>query len=223
MKIESPEPAVRTIAVLGAGKVGTAIARLAIAAGYRVLIAGSGEVAKISLIVEVVTPGAVAVSAAEAVAGSDIVVLALPLGKYRSIPVPLLGGKIVIDAMNYWQPVDGVLAEFEGADRSTSEIVADLLPESRVVKTFSHLGYHQLEDEARPVGTVGRVALAVAGDDGDAVADVSTLVDALGFDPVDAGPLRSGRRFEAGTALFGAPMSAEPMRELLELAGAEAA
>ena len=222
MNIETPTPP-RTIGILGAGKVGTAIARLAVAAGFRVLIAGSGDVSRIALIVEIVTPGAVAVTAAEAVADSDIVVLALPLGKYRSIPVPLLTGKIVIDAMNYWQPIDGVLAEFEGADRSTSEIVADLLPASRVVKTFSHLGYHQLEDEARPFGVAGRIALAIAGDDHDAVDDVAALVDALGFDPVDAGPLQAGRQFESGTPLFGAPMDESSMRALLDLDEADAA
>lgn len=206
---------IRTVGILGAGKVGTVIARLAVAAGYRVLIAGSGAVSRIALIVEVVTPGAMAVTAAEAAAGSDVVILALPLGKYRSIPVPLLDGKLVIDAMNYWEPVDGVLAEFEGAERSTSEIVADLIPHARVVKTFSHLGYHQLEDEARSAGTAGRVALAIAGDDRVAVEQVAELVNALGFDPVNAGPLAAGLRFQAGTPLFGTPMGRAEMLALL--------
>ena len=205
---------IRTVGILGAGKVGTVIARLAVAAGYRVLIAGSGDVSRIALIVEVVTPGATAVTAAAA-AGSDVVILALPLGKYRSIPVPLLDGKLVIDAMNYWEPVDGVLAEFEGAERSTSEIVADLVPHARVIKTFSHLGYHQLEDEARSAGTPGRVALAIAGDDRVAVEQVAELVDALGFDPVLAGPLAAGLRFQAGTPLFGTPMGRVEMLNLL--------
>ena len=199
-----------TIAILGAGKVGTVLARLAVAAGYRVLIAGSGEVSKIALIVEIVTPGAIATTAAEAVAEADMVILTLPLGKYHTIPTRALRGKLVIDAMNYWPPTDGTLPlSFDDEDIGTSEVVAERLNNAAVVKTLNHVGYHELESYARPHGFVDRRALGVAGDDPDAVATISAFIDRIGFDAVRVGPLSAGRVLQPGGPVFGAVLRRE--------------
>jgi len=204
-----------TIGILGAGKLGTVLARLSVAAGYRTLVAGSGDPSAIALILDVMSPGAFAVSASQAAQQADIVILAVPLGKRTSLPLEQLRDKIVIDSMNYWPDVDGVIDEFEGGIAS-SLVVADLLSGARLVKAFSHLGYHQLAEDARPQGAADRHALAIAGDDDQAVAAVSDLVDRFGFDPVIAGGLATSVRFGPGSDLFGVSTDrAEVTRRLL--------
>jgi predicted dinucleotide-binding enzyme len=194
------------LAVLGAGHVGPVIARLAIAAGYPVAIATSGDPDDIALITELVIPGARPRWASDAIADADIVVLAIPLHRFAELDPGLLAGKVVVDAMNYWPASDGVLTAFEDGSahsRGSSEIVAERLAGSAVVKALNHIGYHELEDRARPAGAPDRRAAGLAGDDPAAVAAVAELTSRLGYDPVRLGGLRAGRVLQPGGPVFG--------------------
>ena len=191
----------RRLAVLGAGHVGPVIARLAIQAGYQVAIATSGDPEDIALITELVIPGAQPRWASDAVADADIVVLAIPLHRFLDVAPGLLSGKLVVDAMNYWPASDGVLSAFE--DGGSSEIVARRLSGSTVVKALNHIGYHELEDRARPAGTPDRRAAGVTGDDPAAVTAIAGLVDRIGYDPVRLESLRAGRVLQPGGPVFG--------------------
>jgi predicted dinucleotide-binding enzyme len=212
-EIPDPRP---TVGILGAGKVGTVLGRLLVAAGFRVVIAGSGAPSRISLIIDVLVPGAVAMSAEQVARDAEIVILALPLGKYRSVPREQLAGKLVIDAMNYWWEVDGIRDDLRDPRTSTSELVQSFLPASRVVKAFNHMGYHDLDEGPREHGDPGRKGLALAGDDPADVSAVAALIDAVGFDPVLAGTLRDSISLEPGSELFGANFSASAVRAALD-------
>ena len=203
-----------TIGILGAGRVGTAVARQALRAGHTVKIATGRPADEIRLLTEVIVPGATAVDREE-LRGSDLIIVAVPLHKYRSIDTSILQGHTVIDTMNYWAPVDGIMDEFEqGA--SASEVIAEFFGDVRLVKTLNHIGYGDIEVDSYPAGDPKRRALAVAADDEQAKQMVSAFIDSLGYDAVDAGPLSAGKTFENGTEIFNGRHTAEQMRALLD-------
>ena len=197
-----------TLGIVGAGKLGTTLARAALAAGCDVAIAASGPPDEIALTVDVLAPGARAVATDEAVRDADVVVLAVPTHRFRELPKDLFAGKILIDAMNYWEPVDGLDDELAAAPDGTSTIVQQHFPSARVVKGLNQLGYHELDELRRPKGAPNRIAVGAAGDDGVAVRAVMRLIDRLGFDPVDAGPLANGPALEPDGSPFAITYSA---------------
>ena len=194
------------IAVLGVGHSGPVIARVAMAAGYPVSIAASGDPENIELIAQVLAPGAEPRWAADAAREAGIVVLAIPLHKFATLDPALVAGKLVVDAMNYWPAVDGVQELFEDRRCGSSEIVQRRLARSTIVKTLNQIGYHDLEDERRPAGSPDRRALGVASDDPGAADVVAELIDRIGYDAVRLDSLSAGRLLEPGGPVFGVPV-----------------
>jgi len=191
------------IAVLGAGHVGPVIARVAIDAGYEVSIAASGDPDDIALITEILAPGAKPRWAADAVADADVVVLAIPLHRFASFDPSSVAGKIVVDVMNHWPPIDGTQQLFEDRQYGSSEIVARRLTESAIVKTLNHIGYHELEEDRRPMDSPDRRALGIAGDDRTSVDMVAEVVERIGYDVVRLGGISAGGLLEPGSPAFG--------------------
>lgn len=219
--MNSSDADVRTIGILGAGRVGTAVARQALATGYDVTIATAKPVEEIAMLVDIVTPGVVATDAAE-VTTADLVVIAVPLHKHRTVDPQLLAGRTVVDVMNYWAPTDGRIDAFEDDPRTSSEVIQDFLAGADVVKTLNHIGYHELESDGRPAGDADRRALALAGDSEAAKARVAGFLDRMGYDPVDAGELAAGRAFQPGTQIFNGTHTADQLRGLLREAAVPA-
>ena len=211
----NPEVDDLRLGIVGAGKYGTTLARAAIAAGYDVAISGSGPADDIALTVDVLAPGAHATTTAEVVRHADIIVLAVPTHRFRELSRELFAGKILIDAMNYWQPVDGDDPELTAARDGTSMIVQERFRSARVVKSLNQLGYHQLEENRHPKGAPERIAIGAAGDDQFAVRKVMRLLDRLGFDPVDAGPLNNGLALEPDGSPIATTYSADQLSKLV--------
>jgi predicted dinucleotide-binding enzyme len=193
-----------------------------VAGGYDVAISGSGPAERIELIVEVLAPGARALTTSEVVSYADLIILAIPMHRFRQLPRDLFAGKILIDAMNYWEEIDGVDAQLETAPAGTSKLVEEWFLSARVVKGLNHLGYFKFEKSRLPRGTPGRIAMAAASDDRDALAKVLRLIDTLGFDPVDAGRLDAGLALQPGGPVFGAGHTAKELSNLLEREAASA-
>lgn len=203
------------LGIVGAGKIGTAIARAAVAGGYDVAISGSGAVERIELIVEVLAPGAHPATTEDVVHHAELIVLAVPMHHFRDLPSDLFDGKVLVDAMNYWEELDGIDEDLATAPMGTSHVVQQHFPLARVVKSLNHLGYFKFDQGRRPRGAPDRLAMAVAGKDPDAVAAAMRLIDQLGFDAVDAGSLDDGVVLQPGGPVFGIGLSADKLKAFL--------
>jgi 8-hydroxy-5-deazaflavin:NADPH oxidoreductase len=210
--------ATTTIGFIGAGHIGSQVARLAVSHGYAAVISNSRGPDTLAALVAELGTSARAATATEAARAGDIVVVAVPLKNYREVPVEPLAGKIVIDTNNYYPQRDGHIPELDNESTTTAELLQAHLPTSKVVKAFNHIYAAQLTTDGQPAGTTNRRALVIAGDDLAAKATVSRLLDQFGFDTVDAGPLKEGWRIQRDTPGYGPRRTAEELRQDLAAA-----
>jgi predicted dinucleotide-binding enzyme len=209
---------IKTIGLIGAGHIGSQVARLAVRSNYNVVISNSRGPGTLSALVAELGPSARAATAADAAKAGDIVVVTVPLKNYQAVPVEPLAEKIVIDTNNYYPERDGHIVELDNESTTTSELLQAHLPTSKVVKACNHIYAAALTTDGQPAGTNNRRALAIAGDDPGAKATVTRLLDQFGFDTVDAGPLKEGWRIQRDTPGYGPRRTAEELRRDLAAA-----
>jgi predicted dinucleotide-binding enzyme len=207
-----------TIGLIGAGHIGSQLARLAVASGHDVVVSNSRGPETLALLVKELGPRARAATPAEAARGGELVVVSIPLKNIRDVPVEPLAGKIVVDTNNYYLQRDARMREPDEEATTTAELLQAHLPTSRVVKAFNHIYAAELTTHGQPPGTPNRRALVIAGDDAEAKSTVARLIDQFGFDVVDAGPLREGWRIQRDTPGYGPRRNADELRRDLAAA-----
>ncbi|MBO3102362.1 NADPH-dependent F420 reductase [Cellulomonas fengjieae] len=208
-----------TIGFIGAGHIGGTLAQLAITHGYDVVVSNSRGPETLTDLVHQLGDSARAATATEAAQAGDVVVVSIPTKNIAEVPVEPLAGKVVIDTNNYYPQRDGQIAALDDESTTVSELLQAHLPESHVVKAFNHIMFSDLASEGVPAGTPDRRrALAVAGDSQDARTAVAQLVDELGFEPVDVGPLSEGWRYQRDTEAYVRRYDADGLRAALSKA-----
>jgi predicted dinucleotide-binding enzyme len=205
----------KTIALIGSGNIGQAIAKQAIAHGYTVVLSNSRGPETLADLVAELGPQASAATAADAAAAGDMAVVTVPFKNYLDVPVEPLAGKVVIDTNNYYFERDGHYSDLDNGDATVSGLLAAHLPTSKVVKAFNMIQALAIGTDAKPETDIGRRALPIAGDDTDAKKRVTALIEEFGFDVVDVGPLVEGRRFDRDKPAYGPSFTAAELTTAL--------
>ena len=192
-----------TLGLIGSGRIGGTVARLAVDAGYDVILCNSRGPETLAGLVEELGSHARAATPGEAAEAADLVVVSVPLRAYLDVPVEPLAGKVVIDTNNYYSQRDGHIPELDDKSATSSELLQRHLPTSKVVKAFNNIYFGHLGSLPRPAGSAERSALPIAGDDAEAKAAAAAFLDAIGYDAVDEGPLAASWRSEPGSPAYG--------------------
>lgn len=194
-----------TWGLIGSGNIGSTLARLAVDAGHDVVLSNSRGPDTLADLVDALGPQARAATPEEAAAAGDVVVVTVPLKALEHLPLAALDGKVVIDTMNYYPERDGRIQVLEEEATTTSELLQQRAPGAKVVKGFNNIFAAHLAALARPSGASDRSALAIAGDDEHAKQTVARVLDEIGYDTLDLGPLAEGWRIQRDTAAYGVP------------------
>ena len=201
------------IGIIGSGKIGGTLARHFVAVGHEVAVSNSRGPETLAELVAELGPRAQALGAAEAERFGEVLVVSVPLGRYRELPSDSVSGKVVIDTNNYYPQRDGRFEELDTDRRTSSELLQEHLAGARVVKAFNAILWSRLRDDGRPAGDPERLGIPISGDDEEAKQTVAHLVDEIGFDPVDAGTLaEGGRKHQPGTPAYTSGLKTSDLR-----------
>jgi 8-hydroxy-5-deazaflavin:NADPH oxidoreductase len=204
------------IGLIGVGNIGGTLARHFVRVGHEVVLSNSRGPESLSELTAELGGRAQAATAADTARSCDVVVVSVPFGRYRELPSDGLAGKVVVDTNNYYPQRDGHFEQLDSDDATSSELLQQHLPAARVVKAFNAIQWQHLRDYGRPVGDPARIGIPVSGDDDDAKRTVAELIDQIGFDAVDAGPLgEGGRKHQPGSAPYAADLRTDELRALL--------
>jgi predicted dinucleotide-binding enzyme len=198
-----------TIGFIGSGNIGSTVARLAVDAGYDVVLSNSRGPETLSDLVHSLGPNSRAATAAQAAAAADIVVVTVPLGHIDQIPAEPLAGKVIIDTCNYYPQRDGAIAALEDKQITTSGLVQQHLAHAKVVKAFNNIFFKHLGSLQRQAGAADRSTLLIAGDDEAAKQAVTDFIDAIGYDVFDTGALADSWRFERDQPAYASPYAVD--------------
>jgi len=183
--------------------------------GYDVVISNSRGPKTLQDLVAELGPKARAATSAEAAAAGDFAVVTVPLKNYKDVPVEPLAGKIVIDTNNYYWERDGRIPALDNGEATTSGMLQEHLPQSKVAKGFNHIMAKDITTDGTPAGTENRRALATASDYPEAAELVTRLYDEFGFDTVNAGPLSESWRVERDRPAYVARQNATELKDNL--------
>jgi 8-hydroxy-5-deazaflavin:NADPH oxidoreductase len=204
------------IGIIGSGHIGGTLAGRFIEAGHVVGLSNAHGPDSLSIQVAQLGDRACPMAVAEAEAFGELIVVAIPFGAYRDIPAEPLRGKIVVDATNYYPQRDGHIAELDDDSTTSSELLQRHLAGARLVKAFNTMRWDHLKVDGREAGDPARLAIGLAGDDDLAKRVVADLMNAIGFDPVDAGRLGAGgRRLQPGSPVYAANLGREETKRHL--------
>jgi predicted dinucleotide-binding enzyme len=212
----SAEASPAKIGIIGAGKIGGALAKLWVQAGHEVLIS-SRHPDELKPLAQALGPKAHVGTPRDAALFSDVVLISIPYGALPQVGKDLakeLAGKTVIDTGNPYPERDGDMA-LEARRKGTGVASAEFLPGVKLTRAFNAINYRSLESEAHRAGELA--AIPIAGDDPHAVAVTSQLVKDAGFEPVLVGPLSSAKLFDVGTPVYVQLLTAKELRARLKL------